>query len=80
MSTKELAEELHKPVIKKLIKRKVYSSFIDNIWHGDYATKADLNNATGADTWKFAKKVDWVSLKLKGGKIDIDKLEKYQLV
>ena len=50
MSTKELAEELHKPVIKKLIKRKVYSSFIDNIWHGDYATKADLNNAAGADT------------------------------
>ena len=50
MSTKELAEELHKPVIKKLIKRKVYSSFIDNIWHDDYATKADLNNAAGDDT------------------------------
>ena len=32
MSSKELAEELHKPVIKKFEKRKVHSSFIDNIW------------------------------------------------
>ena len=32
MSSKELAEELHKPVIKKFKKRKVHSSFIDNIW------------------------------------------------
>ena len=27
----ELAEELHKPIISKLEKRKVHSSFIDNI-------------------------------------------------
>ena len=31
MSKKELAEELHKPIIKKIEKRKVYSIFIDNI-------------------------------------------------
>ena len=31
MSNKELAEELHKPVIRKLNERKVHSSFIDNI-------------------------------------------------
>ena len=31
MSNKELAEELHKLIIRKLIKRNVYSSFIDNI-------------------------------------------------
>ena len=31
MSKKELAEELHKPIIKKTETRKVYSIFIDNI-------------------------------------------------
>ena len=31
MSNNELAEELHKPIIRKFKKRKVYSSFIDNI-------------------------------------------------
>ena len=35
MSNKELAEELHKPIISKFKKRKVYSSFIDNIWGAD---------------------------------------------
>ena len=32
-----LAEELHKPVIKKFNKRKVYSQFKDNIWGIDLA-------------------------------------------
>ena len=31
----QLAEELHKPIIKKFGKRKVYSSFRDNIWGAD---------------------------------------------
>ena len=31
-NNKSLAEELHKPVIKKFNKRKVYSQFRDNIW------------------------------------------------
>ena len=31
-SNYQLANELHKPIIKTLRKRKVYSSFIDNIW------------------------------------------------
>ena len=30
-----LADELHKPVIKKFNKRKVYSQFKDNIWGVD---------------------------------------------
>ena len=34
---KELAEELHKPIIRKFIKQKVQSSFIDNIWGDDLA-------------------------------------------
>ena len=33
----QLAEELHKPIIKKLKKRKVYSGFKDNIWGADLA-------------------------------------------
>ena len=31
-ATLQLAEILHKPIIRKSKKRKVYSSFIDNIW------------------------------------------------
>ena len=33
----QLAEELHKLIIKKFKKRKVYSSFRDNIWGADFA-------------------------------------------
>ena len=33
----QLADELHKPVIRKFKKRKVYSSFRDNIWVTDLA-------------------------------------------
>ena len=32
---KELAEKLHKPIIKKFNKRKAHSPFIDNIWGAD---------------------------------------------
>ena len=39
-----------------------------------YATKVDLKNAAGADTWKFAKKYNWASLKSEVDKQDIDKL------
>ena len=37
MSNKELAEKLHQPIIRKFRKRKVHSSFIDNIWGADVA-------------------------------------------
>ena len=33
----QLADELHKPIIRKFKKRKVYSSFRDNIWGADLA-------------------------------------------
>ena len=33
----QLADELHKPIIRKFKKRKVYSSFRDNIWGVDLA-------------------------------------------
>ena len=32
---KQLANELHKPIIRKFEKRKVYSAFKDNIWDAD---------------------------------------------
>ena len=34
---KELTEKLHKPIIRKFKKRKIHSSFIDNIWAADLA-------------------------------------------
>ena len=34
---KEQANELHKPIIRKFEKRKVYSTFKDNIWSVDLA-------------------------------------------
>ena len=37
MSNKQLAKELHKPIIRKLNKIKRYSFFIDNIWGADVA-------------------------------------------
>ena len=40
---KELAEELHKPIIKQFKKRKVYSPFIDNIWGADLADMQLIN-------------------------------------
>ena len=41
----------------------------------DYATKANLKNATGDNTSKLAKKVYLASLKSEIDKLDIDKLE-----
>ena len=41
----------------------------------NYAKKADLKNATGVDTFEFAKKVDLASLKSEIDKLDIGKLE-----
>ena len=35
ISNKELAEEIHKLVIRKFKNRKAYSSFIDSIWGSD---------------------------------------------
>ena len=37
LENEELADELHKPIIKKFKRRKLYSSFKDNIWGVDLA-------------------------------------------
>ena len=42
-SSLKLADELHKPVIKKFNKRKVYSKFKDNIWGVDLADMQSLS-------------------------------------
>ena len=39
----QLANELHKPIIRKFKKRKVYSSFRDNIWGLDLADIQSLS-------------------------------------
>ena len=41
----------------------------------NYATKADLKNATGTDTSNFGKKVDSARLKFGVNKLHIDKLK-----
>ena len=42
-SNYQLANELHKPIIRKSKKRKVYSSFRDNIWGVDLADMQSLS-------------------------------------
>ena len=42
-SSSILADELHKPIIKKFDKRKVYSQFKDNIWGVDLADMESLS-------------------------------------
>ena len=39
----QLAEELHKPIIRKFKTRKVYSTFKDNIWVADLADTQRIN-------------------------------------
>ena len=43
MESSELANEHHKPVIRKFKKSKVYSSFKDNIWHVDLTDMQSLS-------------------------------------
>ena len=45
-SSSILADELHKPVINKFNKRKVYSQFKDNIWGLDLADMQSLSRKT----------------------------------
>ena len=40
----QLAEELHKPVIKKFKRRKVYARFKDNTWAADLAEMGSLSS------------------------------------
>ena len=37
LQNQQLAEELHKPIIRKFKKRKIHAAFKDNIWGADLA-------------------------------------------
>ena len=41
----------------------------------NYATKTNLKNATGVDTWNFSKKLDLANLKSNIEKLHIDQLK-----
>ena len=69
----QLANELHKPIIRKFKKRKVYSSFRDNIWGVDLADMQSLSKYNKGIKYllcaiAFFRKYAWVvSLKDKRG-------------
>ena len=44
-----LAQELHKPVIKKFKRRKMYARFKDNIWAANLAERASLYSKKNHD-------------------------------
>ena len=65
---------------KKIIRKTKIQKFLKGnieieVDLSNYATKADLKNATGADTSEFAKKTDLASLKSDVDKLDIAKLK-----
>ena len=53
-SSSILADELHKPVIKKFNKRKVYSQFKDNIWGVDLADMQSLRRKNKGIKYLFS--------------------------
>ena len=67
MSNRELAEKLHKPIIKKIRKRKVYLSFKESIWGGDCA---DLQLTSKVNKNKEVRFLLWI----------VDIYSKYALV
>ena len=61
----QVAEELHKPVIRKFKKIKVYSTFKDNIWRADLADMQLINKFNRGFTFLFCvidifSKYTWV--------------------
>ena len=43
LAMQQLAEQLHKPIIRKFKKRKVYASFKDNNWGADLADMQSIS-------------------------------------
>ena len=81
-SNYQLANELHQPIIKKFKKRKVYSSFKDNIWGVDLADVQSLSKYNKGIKYllcaiDFFSKYAWViSLKDKKGNGSVHALKK----
>ena len=78
----QLAEELHKPIIQKFKKRKVYSGFKDNIWGADLADMQLISKFNKKFRFLFCvidifSKYAWfVSLKDKKGVSIVDAFQK----
>ena len=43
----KLAQEIHKPVIQKIERRKIYAEFKDNIWAADLVELGSLYSSSG---------------------------------
>ena len=70
----QLPEELHKPIIRNLKKRKVYSGFEGNIWVADLA---DMQLINIIDIFDVFSKYAWVvPLKDKKGVSIVDAFQK----
>ena len=78
----QLAEELQKPIIKNLLKRRVYSSFKDNVWAGDLADMQFIGKFNKGNRFLlraidiFSKYALIVLLKDKNGIIIVNGFEK----
>ena len=78
----QLANELHKPIIRKLKKRKVYSSFRYNIWGIDLADMQSLSKYNKANKYllcaiHFFSKYAWViPIKDKKGTTTVNAFQK----
>ena len=78
----QLANELHKPINKKFKKRKVYSSFRDNIWGVDLADMQSLSKYNKGNKYLmsaidvFSKYVWVVPLKDKKGTSIVNAFQK----
>ena len=81
-SNYQLANELHKPIIKKFEKRKVCSSFRDNIWGVDLADMQSMSKFNKGIKYLLSaidlfRKYAWViSLKDKKGTSIVNAFQK----
>ena len=78
----QLANQLHKPIIKKNKKRKLYSSFRDNIWGVDLAVMQSLSKYSKGIKYllcaiHLSSKYAWViPLKIKKGTTIVNAFQK----
>ena len=78
-----MANELHKPIIRKFKERKVYSSFRDNIWGLDLADIQSLSKYNKGINYLlcainlFSKHAWVVPIKDKKGVIIVNAFKKY---
>ena len=81
-SNYQLAEKLHKQIIKKFKKRKVHSSFEDNIWGVDLADMQSLSKYNKGIKYLlcvndiFSKYAQFVPLKDKKGSSIVNAFQK----